>query len=152
MKIVLDKYCENAMLVSNFCAFHCENLFLQCSATTTTQTHLVVHAKDQIAKISLERDTALLPFASARYLQQAVPKQTLYSNYHIGECNDLIFGVALVDYANSRSLQEGGIPKIVKLCIQEVDSRGLNCEGIYRVSGRLAAVQAVSSPRLLYRM
>ena len=112
----------------------------------------MAHAEDQIVKISLERDTALLPFASARYLQQAVPKQTLYSNYHIGECNDLIFGVALVDYANSRSLQEGGIPKIVKLCIQEVDSRGLNCEGIYRVSGRLAAVQAVSSPRLLYRM
>lgn len=72
-----------------------------------------------------------------------MPKQTLYSNYHIGDCNDLIFGVNLVDYANSRGLHDGDVPKIVRICIAEVDKRGLTSEGIYRVSGRLAAVQAV---------
>jgi hypothetical protein len=78
-----------------------------------------------------------------RYLQQAVPRQTLYANYQVGECSDLIFGVGLVDYANSRGLHEGEVPKLVRLCIDEVDKRGLNSEGIYRVSGRLANIQTV---------
>ena len=52
--------------------------------------------------------------------------------------------MGLVDYANSRSLHEGEVPKIVRLCIAEIEKRGLNTEGIYRVSGRLANVQAVS--------
>ncbi|KAL0950641.1 hypothetical protein HGRIS_007429 [Hohenbuehelia grisea] len=35
------------------------------------------------------------------------------------------------------------VPKIVRICITEVDSRGLDSEGIYRVSGRLAIVRAL---------
>ena len=69
-----------------------------------------------------------------RYIQQYCPRRVLYTNYYVGDCNDLIFGVSLVDYATSRGLQDGQIPKIVRICIQEVEARGMNTEGIYRVS------------------
>lgn len=96
----------------------------------------------------------------------AIPKPILYYNYHVGECQDLIFGVSLTDYATARGLPEGDIPRIVKLCIAYIDERGLKAEGIYRVSplmrscvhsklfmisticqvsGRLAVVQEVSA-------
>ena len=76
----------------------------------------------------------------------------------------MIFGFNLQDYATARDLPEGEIPKIVRICIDEVDRRGLDAEGIYRVSpshqvvrfppvltgedqvsGRVASVNEVSS-------
>ena len=45
----------------------------------------------------------------------------------------MIFGVSLVDYTTSRGLPDGSIPKLVHICIEEVEKRGLNSEGIYRV-------------------
>jgi hypothetical protein len=39
----------------------------------------------------------------------------------------------LVDYATAKSLQDGDIPKIIRICIREIDQRGLESEGIYRV-------------------
>lgn len=47
-----------------------------------------------------------------------------------------------MDYATARGLGGGGTggtvgpeytPKIVRICVQEVDQRGLGSEGIYRV-------------------
>lgn len=68
-------------------------------------------------------------------MQQYCPRRTLYTNYYVGDCNDLIFGVSLVDYATSRGLQDGQVPKIMRICIHEVEKRGLTTEGIYRVRG-----------------
>jgi len=59
----------------------------------------------------------------------------------VGECRDLAFGLSLTDYAAARSLPDGAIPKVLRLCIDEVDARGLTVEGIYRTSGRHAVVQ-----------
>ena len=69
-----------------------------------------------------------------QYLASALPKPVLYYNFFVGECRDLIFGFSLVDYATARNLSDGKIPRIVRLCIEEVDKRGLDLEGIYRVS------------------
>ena len=69
-----------------------------------------------------------------RLLASATPKPHYYQHYAVGECRDLIFGVSLVDYATAKGLAEGEIPKIVRLCIKEVEERGLDAEGIYRVS------------------
>jgi len=46
----------------------------------------------------------------------------------------MLFGVSLVDYVSSRALKDGELPKIVALCIAEVEARGLKTEGIYRES------------------
>jgi len=52
----------------------------------------------------------------------------------MGESKHLIMGISLVDYASARGLKDNAVPHIVELCIREVETRGLNAEGIYRVS------------------
>ena len=98
------------------------------------QTQLAQHARSMVDRISPERDTTILTANIPKSFALAVPKPIMYYNYHVGECKDLIFGVTLADYATARGLAEGEIPKIVKLCIEYIDERGLDSEGIYRVS------------------
>ncbi|KAF9015462.1 hypothetical protein BDQ17DRAFT_1341106 [Cyathus striatus] len=112
-------------------------------ATSTTQTQLASHARSVVDKISPEKDVARLKGHIPRSLASAIPDPILYQHGQVGSCNDLIFGFSLVDYATSKGLQEGDIPKIIKICIEEIDKRGLDSEGIYRVSGRHAVVQAL---------
>jgi len=99
-------------------------------------------------------------------LASSIPNPIPYHNFYVGECRDLIFGFSLQDYATSRDLPEGEIPKIVRICIEEADRRGLDSEGIYRVSsshhvvflclplpenqvsGRVASVNEVSLGRI----
>ncbi|KAF9229718.1 RhoGAP-domain-containing protein [Gyrodon lividus] len=123
VKSVLEKYIDNM------------------TATTMTQTQLSEHARSMVTRISPEKDVSLITTHIPQFLTSLIPKPVLYYNYNVGECSDLIFGVSLVDYATSRGLWETEVPKIVRICIQEVDERGLEAEGIYRVSGRHAVVQ-----------
>ena len=85
-------------------------------------------------KISPEKDVAKLKAYIPRSLASAIPERILYQHGSVGSCNDLIFGFSLADYATSKGLQDGEIPKIVRICIQEIDKRGLEAEGIYRVA------------------
>lgn len=125
VKTVLEKYSDNMI------------------ATTTTQTQLCTHVRQSIDRISPTKDVQVLSQSIPRSLEKAIPKPILYYNYQVGESSDLIFGVSLVDYATARGLGEGEVPKIIRICTKEVDSRGLQSEGIYRVSGRHANVQEV---------
>ncbi|KAI0005390.1 hypothetical protein BJV74DRAFT_804021 [Russula compacta] len=109
-------------------------------ATYTTQNHLASHARSAPEKVSAETDTAILATSLRHSLALSIPPPTLYYNYHVGECQDLIFGVTLADYATARG-SENDVPKALRLCIDEIDKRGLDAEGIYRVSGRHANVQ-----------
>lgn len=79
-------------------------------------------------------DVSILATFIPRSLAAAIPEPVLYQHGQVGECNDLIFGFSLLDYANAKNLQENEIPRIVRICIKEIDQRGLECEGIYRVS------------------
>ena len=125
MKHILEKYIDNM------------------TATTTTQTQLSIHVRQFVDRIIPEKDTKVLTQTIPRSLASAIPKPVLYWNYSVGECTDLLFGVSLVDYATARGLHEGEAPKIVRLCTAEVDARGLESEGIYRISGRHAIVHSV---------
>ena len=102
-------------------------------ATAATQGQLATHAQENVNYISPTQEISFLASSVPQFLHQTTPRRTLYYNFHVGECNDLIFGVSLVDYATSRGLGEGEVPKIVRMCISEVEKRGLNSEGIYRV-------------------
>jgi hypothetical protein len=75
----------------------------------------------------------MLAKKNPNWIESSIPGSVYYYNYHVGECKDLIFGVGLTDYATSKGLPEGEIPRIVQLCIEEVERRGLDSEGIYRV-------------------
>ncbi|KAG2123602.1 hypothetical protein DEU56DRAFT_829349 [Suillus clintonianus] len=123
VKNVMEKYLDNM------------------TATTTTQTQLSSHGRSAADKISPEKDVSLVTTFIPRSLASAIAKPILYYNYNVGECNDLIFGFSLVDYATAQGLGEGDVPKIMRICVEEVDQRGLDAEGIYRVSGRHAIVQ-----------
>ena len=105
------------------------------SATAQTETQLCHHARAVTSRISPERDAYLLSTRIPRLLLTAAPRPQYYYNYTVGECRDLIFGVSLVDYATAKGLADGEIPKIVRICIKEIEDRGLDAEGIYRVSG-----------------
>ncbi|KAF8898486.1 hypothetical protein BD779DRAFT_1430902 [Infundibulicybe gibba] len=125
LKKILEKYTDNM------------------TATTTTQTQLSTHSRSIVDKISPEHDVSKLKAHIPRSLASAIPDPILYQHGFVGSCNDLIFGFSLVDYATAKSLQDGEIPKILRICIREIDRRGLDSEGIYRVSGRHAVVQAL---------
>lgn len=104
-----------------------------CSATSTTQTQLSKHAREAVEKISSKADGERLAAHASRSLACAIPDPILYEHGQVGSCNDLIFGLSLGDYATAKNLGEGEIPKIVRICIAEIDKRGLDSEGIYRV-------------------
>ena len=101
-----------------------------------TQAQLGEHARKVVDKISPEKDVSLLTANIPRLLALATPKPQYYENFVVGECRDLIFGVSLVDYATAKGLGEGDVPKIVRICIKEIEQRGLDAEGIYRVRGQ----------------
>lgn len=91
-----------------------------------------------VDKISPHKDTAFISSYIPKLLAASIPKPINYYNYNVGECKDLIFGVSLVDYATARGISDGEIPKIVRICIQEIELRGMDAEGIYRVSSILS--------------
>ena len=103
------------------------------SATYTTQNHLASYARTAVDNVSAETDTTILATSLRSCLALSIPSSILYYNYHVGECQDLIFGVSLADYATARGI-ENDVPKILRICIDEIDKRGLDAEGIYRVS------------------
>ncbi|EKM49096.1 uncharacterized protein PHACADRAFT_202021 [Phanerochaete carnosa HHB-10118-sp] len=110
-------------------------------ATCMTQAQMCNHVQSYVAKIDSEKDTSLITVQIPRLVALAAPKPLYYDNFAVGECRDLIFGTSLVDYATSKALADGEMPKIMRVCIEEIESRGLDAEGIYRVSGRHATVQ-----------
>ena len=103
------------------------------SALFSTSLQLAYHGAQQVEKVSTARDMKGVNGYIAKSLAASIPTPVPYHNFYVGECKDLIFGFSLQDYATARDLPEGEIPKIVKICIEEVDRRGLEAEGIYRV-------------------
>ncbi|KAF5336909.1 hypothetical protein D9611_003445 [Ephemerocybe angulata] len=130
---------ESAIVVKRALERYSDNL----TATYTTQTQLSSHVRTFVDRISPEKDLLKVKSNIPRSLASAIPDPILYEHGQVGSCNDLIFGFSLVDYSTSKGLQDGEIPKIVKICIDSIDQRGLESEGIYRVSGRHAVIHAL---------
>ncbi|XP_006454596.1 hypothetical protein AGABI2DRAFT_182564 [Agaricus bisporus var. bisporus H97] len=130
---------ESATLIQKTLEKYADNMI----ATSTTQTQLSKHAREAVEKISSKADGERLAAHASRSLACAIPDPILYEHGQVGSCNDLIFGLSLGDYATAKNLGEGEIPKIVRICIAEIDKRGLDSEGIYRAPGRHAVVQTM---------
>lgn len=132
VKGVLIKYSDNLMSVTF--VFTGASVYTDRRATARTQAQMSDYTRAFVEKINPEKDTTLVTVHIPRLLALATPKPLYYDNFAVGECRDLIFGVSLVDYATAKGLADGEIPKIVRICIREIDQRGLEAEGIYRVS------------------
>ena len=74
-------------------------------------------------------DTSNLKTTFRVDLSYAIPPLTLY-NRKYRPVEYLIFGFPLVDVTTS----EDNVPKVMRMCIDEVEKRGLNTKNIYSVS------------------
>ena len=62
-------------------------------------------------------------------LSFSIPSLTLYRNYCSDGYSNLIFGVPLV----ALGMNEEKVPKVMRMCIEEVEKRGLDIDKIYAV-------------------
>lgn len=109
-------------------------------ATAVTLAQATEVVGNAIKHINLEHDG--MQFRS-RLPPIVKNKPVVYENYHVGPCQSLIFGVSLTDYdfARGEGGDHGRPPLIVEKCIARIDAFGLETEGIYRISGRVATVR-----------
>ena len=74
-------------------------------------------------------ETSDLKVSFRQTLYFSTPPLTLYRNCRPGGYSNLIFGVPLVDLGTN----EENVPKVMRMCIEEVEKRGLNVDKIYSV-------------------
>ncbi|KAH9027950.1 hypothetical protein EDB85DRAFT_1972361 [Lactarius pseudohatsudake] len=93
-------------------------------------TYLAINTRSEVEKALACPDPHDLAASFRRALTFATPPVTFYRNFRVGGYSDAIFGVTLADYASSRD-REDVVPKIIRVCMEEVEKRGLNANKIY---------------------
>ncbi|KAH8996989.1 hypothetical protein EDB86DRAFT_3243261 [Lactarius hatsudake] len=88
---------------------------------------LAMSTRAEVVKALAGTDTSGLMASFRRALSFSIPPSTLYRNSYPSAYSDLIFGVPLVDLETNQD----NIPKVIKLCIEEVEKRGLDTKKIY---------------------
>ena len=83
-----------------------------------------------VGKALNDGDDSELMGSFRRAFSLSVPPVTLYRNYRPSGYSNLIFGAPLVDPTSNQY----DVPKVVRMCIAEVEGRGLNVNKIYSVS------------------
>ena len=86
----------------------------------------------EVEKALASRDTSETDLRAffGRELSFSIPLSAFYHSYCPGTHSDLVFGVPLVDLATD----EDKVPKVLTMCMEEVEKRGLNTNRIYSVS------------------
>jgi hypothetical protein len=87
-------------------------------------------AKEEVEKAFAGTDTSGLRASFDHGFSLSIPPLTLYCNYRPDAYSDLIFGLPLVNPATSQD----NVPKVIRMCIEEVEKRGLDTPKIYPVS------------------
>jgi hypothetical protein len=101
------------------------------SATCGKYYSLAYNTNATIEKALAGTDTSDLRASFCRALSFSIPPVTLYRNYNRpGPYSELIFGVPLV----ALETNEDNVPKVMRMCIEEVEKRGLDIKNIYLVS------------------
>ncbi|KAH9008371.1 hypothetical protein EDB85DRAFT_2283815 [Lactarius pseudohatsudake] len=88
---------------------------------------LAMSTRAEVVKALAGTDTSGLTASFRRALSFSIPPSTLYRNSHPSAYSDLIFGVPLVDLETNQD----NLPKVIKMCIEEVEKRGLNTKKLY---------------------
>ena len=102
-----------------------------CSTACGRYHHLEKSTKAKVEKAVARTDTSDLRASFRLALSFSIPPLTHYRNYNRpGPYSHLIFGVPLVDVETNQD----NVPKVMRMCIEEVEKRGLNTENIYLVS------------------
>ena len=102
------------------------------SRTTSGKYHNLAMSTEASVKSALaRRDVSDLRASFRQALSFSIPPVTLYRNYNrVGPYSELIFGVPLVDLETTQD----HVPKVMIMCINEVEKRGLKTKNMYLVS------------------
>ncbi|KAF8265569.1 hypothetical protein EI94DRAFT_1787398 [Lactarius quietus] len=90
---------------------------------------LAMSTRAKVEEALAGRESSDLRASFCRTLSISIPPQALYSNYRLGYFSQLVFGVPLVDLR----AKQGNVPTVMRMCIEEVEKRGLNTTKIYSV-------------------
>ena len=107
-----------------------EEFDTKCSTARTQYHDLAMNTRAEVEKAFAGTDTSGLRASFDHGFSLSIPPLTLYCNYRPDTHSDLIFGVPLVNSATSQD----NVPKVIRMCIEEVEKRGLDTHKIYSVS------------------
>ncbi|KAM5274751.1 rho GTPase-activating protein 27 isoform 2-T2 [Ctenodactylus gundi] len=82
-----------------------------------------------------ERDLTKVRHRLRKFLQRRPTMQSLRDRGYI---KDQVFGCALATLCER---ERSAVPRFVQQCIHTVEARGLDIDGLYRISGNLATIQ-----------
>lgn len=110
----------------------CSKSDIACRNACAKHDDITKSVKAEVDNAFGEPDTSDLKRSFRWALSSSTPPLALYRNYPpVGNSNsNLIFGVPLVDHC----VNEDEVPKVMDICIKEVEKRGLNIDNIYLVS------------------
>jgi hypothetical protein len=103
---------------------------MSCSKACTKHDDVAKSTQVEVDNALGGTDTSDRKVSFRRAISFSTPPLVLYRNYHPGGYSNLIFGVPLVDHGVNEDL----VPKVMRMCIDEVEKRGLNNDDIYWVS------------------
>ncbi|KAH8986365.1 hypothetical protein EDB92DRAFT_1949279 [Lactarius akahatsu] len=92
----------------------------------TKRGNLATNTGAEVENALTGTDTSGLRMSLGHALAFSIPPLTLYCNYRPDAYSDLIFGVPLVDLTTD-------VPKVIRMCIDEIEKRGLDTHKIYSV-------------------
>jgi hypothetical protein len=100
------------------------------SITHAQYANLATSTRAEVKKSLAGRDVSDLRASFRRALSLSIPPLSLYRNYRLGADSRLIFGVPLEELETDQD----SVPKVMRMCMEEVEKRDLDTWGIYSVS------------------
>jgi hypothetical protein len=101
-----------------------------CRKTCANHNHIAKSTEAEVENSLGGTETSDMKVSSRRVSSFYTPPLVLYRTHHPGGYSNLIFGDPLVDHG----VTEDKVPKVMRMCINEVEKRGLDVDDIYWVS------------------
>ena len=102
---------------------------MTCSKACTENDVTAKRTGAEVESALSGTDTSDLKVFFRQALYFSTPSLILYRNCRTGGYSNMIFGVPLVNLV----MNEENVPKVMRMCIEEVEKRGLDVDKIYSV-------------------
>ncbi|KAI9429810.1 Rho GTPase activation protein, partial [Lactarius indigo] len=122
--------------VKNALAKYMDGMVVAC----VKYENLAMSTRAEVEKALAGTDTSGLTASLRHFLSISIPPLALYCNHRPDAYSDLVFGVPLVDLTTNVD----NVPKVMRMCIDEVEKRGLNTHKIYSLRRRLETEKSFS--------
>ncbi|KAH9051875.1 hypothetical protein EDB87DRAFT_631112 [Lactarius vividus] len=99
------------------------------TAACTKHGSLAMSTSAEVENALAGTDASGLRASFDHALSFSIPPLTLYCNYRPNAYSNLIFGVPLVNLTTNQDY----VPNVIRMCIEEVEKRGLNAHKIYSI-------------------